>query len=219
MKMTLEKKAELDAALQSGDPLKAEQLAYHLGVDPKNVPRIAEAFGLKPEGRIYPWRRVWWQIHGTDGIQLANHLAVLNAKYPDSVILGGITDLEAELRKPLVDFAMMAERRGWKPDTLSKALREGRATLPFPMIDMGPRTRHFRALEVRLWVAEEITLDLPEPPEWSAAGNTTNTNRNEDAPATAAVKPNHDNCADSAPDTAKKAIFGAFGTPNRNSPT
>ena len=148
--------------------------------------------------------------------QLAWHLQDLKSKYPGSVTLGGIEDLEAELRKPLIDFAAMAEQRGRKPDTLSKALRQGRATLPFPVIDMGPRTRHFRALEVRLWVAEEIRLDLPPIPSWVTAAQRPEAASPEvpDAP-----EPVQEPETLISSDPVKKAIFGAFGTSNRNGPT
>ncbi|MEP2683600.1 MULTISPECIES: hypothetical protein [unclassified Sulfitobacter] len=224
---TPEKIADLNAALISGDPLTCEQLSWHLQVDPKHAPRIARSLGLAPQGRLYPWVRVWRAIHKTEGVQLVSHLAALRAKYPGSVTLSGIEDLEAELRKPLIDFATMAGILGEKPDTLSKALRQGRATLPFPMIDMGPRTRHFRALEVRLWVAEEITLDLPEPPKWGRAPRPEAASSEADD-ASAAADPDltgddqtaHANDdAGGTPDPVKKAIFGAFGAPNRNGPT
>lgn len=216
--MTPEKTAELNAALQSGAPLTTEQLAWHLQVDPKHAPRIARDFGLEKQDGLYPWVRIWRAIHKTEGIQLAQHLADMKAGYPGSVILGGIEDLAAELRKPLIDFAAMAGQRGRKPDTLSKALRRGRASLPFPMIDMGPRTRHFRALEVRLWVAEEISLDLPEPPEWGTVPRKEASKTGADE-APHAAEPVQKERAQGAHDPAKKAIFGAFAAPNRNGPT
>ncbi|WP_421904994.1 hypothetical protein [Mameliella sp.] len=227
MKRTPEEIAELNSALESGAPLTCEQLAWHLQVDPKHAPRIARAFGLEKQDGLYPWVRIWRAIHKTEGIQLARHLADLKARYPGSMILGGIEDLEAELRKPLLDFAAMAEQRGRKPDTLSKALRQGRATLPFSMIDMGPRTRHFRALEVRLWVVEEIALDLPEPPNWGRVPRPA-TARSQADDASAAADPGTTggdqttratDDAGGTPDPVKKAIFGHFGADSRNGPT
>lgn len=226
-KKTPQNIAELNAALESGAPLTVEQLAWHFQVDPKHAPRIARAFGLEKQDGLYPWVRIWRAIHKTEGIQLAQHLADLKARYPGSMTLSGIEDLEVELRKPLLDFAAMAEQQGRKPDTLGKALRQGRATLPFPMIDMGPRTRHFRALEVRLWVAEEIALDLPEPPKWGRAPRPEAASSQADDASAAAdpdltgddqtARANDD--AGGTPDPVKKAIFGAFGAPNRNGPT
>ena len=165
--MTPEKKAKLDAALVSSHQLTTELLAHHIGVDRKYAPGIARAFGLEAEGRTYPWRRIWRAIHSTEGALLSRHLADLKEKHPGSVILTGITDLESALRVPLIDFATMAERLGRKPDTLGKALREGRESLPFPMIYLAPRKRFFRDLEVRLWVQEEICLALPKPFKWA----------------------------------------------------
>ncbi len=217
-KKTPEEIAELNAALESGAPLTCEQLAWHLQVDPKHAPRIARAFGLEKQDGLYPWVRIWRAIHKTEGIQLAQHLADLRSRYPGSIILDGIKDLEVELRKPLLDFAAMAEHRGRKPDTLSKALRQGRATLPFPMIDMGPRTRHFRALEVRLWVVEEITLDLPQPPRWATAPRPVPARSDADH-APAAVKPSLEEEAKGTPDPVKKALFGHFAADCRNGPT
>lgn len=201
---------ELNAALRSGDPLTTEQLAWHLQVDPKHAPRIARSFGLEPEGRLYPWRRIWRHMHGTEGVQLAQHLQDLKAKYPGSMILGGIKDLEAELRVPLIDFAAMFEKRGRKHNMLSKALREGRETLPFPMIDMGPRTRHFRALEVRLWVRERICLDLPKPPSW-ATTTCVESSIVDDEDTSDAADPTMAENTPAAVDPAKEAIFGGFG--------
>ncbi|KZZ23104.1 hypothetical protein A3753_20100 [Sulfitobacter sp. HI0082] len=214
--MTPEKIADLNAAVKSGDPLNTEQLAWHLQVDPKHAPRIARDFGLEKQDDLYPWVRIWRAIHKTEGIHLAQHLVNLKAKYPGSIILDGIEDLEVELRKPLLDFAAMAEHRGRKPDTLSKALRQGRATLPYPMIDMGPRTRHFRALEVRLWVVEEIRLALPPIPSWVTAAQRPEAASPEvpDAP-----EPVQEPETLRSPDPVKKAIFGAFGASNRNGPT
>ncbi len=206
--MKFEKIAALDIALKSGDPLTTEQLGFHLGVDCKHAPRIAKASGLEPENRRYPWRRIWRYIHGTEGAQLARHLDDLKEQFPGSVILSGIEDLEAALRAPLIDFATMAARRGCKPDTLSKGLRQGRVTLPFPKIDLGPRTRLFRPLEVQLWCQEEIRLDLPKLPNWVTVPEPcTETAASDDDEGLVSVDPT------------KKAIFGGFAGDNRNHPT
>jgi hypothetical protein len=221
-----EKIEKLNAALKSGGALNIEQLAWHCGVNPKHAPRIAKKKGLQPDiGRRYSWRRVWRCIHGTEGSQLARHLATLKKRHPDSMILAGIDDFEAALRVPLINFANMAGRLGEKPDTLSKAVFQGRATLPFPMIDMGPRKRHFRELEVRLWVEEEISLDLPEPPAWFK--------QTSPVPEAAEEGPTPTEAADAATpieqaevdgvvtsvDPRTKAVFGQFASDSRNNLT
>jgi hypothetical protein len=189
---TPEEIEKLNVALKSGGALNIEQLAWHCGVNPKHAPGIAQKKGLQLDiGRRYSWRRVWLYIHGTDGSQLARHLAILKERHPGSMILAEIDDLEAALRVPLINFANMAGRLGEKPDTLSKAVLQDRATLPFPMIDLGPRKRHFRELEVRLWVEEEISLDLPEPPAWLK--------QTSPAPQAAEEAPTPTEAADAAP--------------------
>jgi hypothetical protein len=219
-KITPGKQAELDAALGAGDPLTIEQLAWHLQVDPKHAPKIARSFGLEPEGRTYPWRRIWRHIHGTEGTRLPDHLTGVTAQHPNSVILGKIEDLQAALRRPLIDFATMARRLGQKPDTLSKALRQGRATLPFPMIDMGERLRRFRALEVRLWVEEEIALDLPRPPEWATPAKGKTATHADVADGAGAVAPQPCSRDDQqSTDPLKKAVFGHFAAGSPTYPT
>lgn len=214
--MMPQRTAELNAALESGEPLTIEQLAYHLSVDRKYAPQIARSFGLKPEGHTYPWRRIWRHIHGIEGTRLLGHLAKLKAQYPGSVLLDEIDDLGAALRTPLISFAAMAARLGRKPDTLSKALRDGRETLPFPMIRLGLRTRNFRDLEVRLWVEEEIRLELPAPPvwlDWTAVPS----DPAEQALSPAQGIPAPANMGQSPLDQVKKAIFGGFAEQSRSS--
>jgi len=229
---TSEKTEELNAILRSGDPLNIEQLAWHCGVDPKNAPGVAKALGLQPDiGRRYPWRRIWRHIHGTEGTQLAAHLVTLKERYPSSTILAAIEDLEPALRIPLIDFATMASRLGQKPDTLAKAIREGRVVLPFSMIVLGTRKRHFRLLEVRLWIEEEICLDLPAPPAWVATcarSIATLPHDGDEAAAENVVAPiipaeaggtdAADTSVAAAPtaDPAIKAIFGGFTNNSRN---
>lgn len=210
---TPEEIEKLNAALKSGDPLNIEQLAWHCGVSPKNAPAFAKAFGLEPDiGRRYPWRRIWRHIHRTEGTQLAGYLAILKERHPSSMIFGGIEDLEAALRVPLIDFAIMAERLGEKPDTLAKSVRQGRVILPFPIIKLGPRKRHFRPLEVQLWVEEEIRLDLPKPPSWTTDQKETNEPTTSVDPATADE-------ASTPVDPATKVVFGQFASDSRNNPT
>lgn len=222
---TPEEIEKLNAALKGG-ALNIEQLAWHCGVNPKHAPAIAKESGLKPDvGRRYPWRRVWRHIHGTEGSQLAGYLATMKKRHPGSMILAGIDDLEAALRVPLIDFANMAARLGQKPDTLAKAVRQRRVSLPFPMIKLGPRKRHFRLLEVRLWVEEEISLDLPEPPAWlkqtspvpeAAEENPTPT---EAADAETPIEQAEIDGAVTSVDPGTKAVFAQFGSGRGNNTT
>jgi len=207
------KKAEeidrLEAQIRSGQPLSLRALAHHLHVDADKAREIVTKSNLELEGSTYPWRRIWRAIHGIEGSQLGNHLTALKESHPDSLTLGKITDLEAELRAPLISFAVMADRRGKQPDTLAKALRQGRETLPYPVLDFGPRTRLFRSLEVRLWEEEGITLDLPQPlilpkpaPEPTADVETQDPQEQPDI---------------STAEARKKALFAAFEAVNRTS--
>ena len=213
---TPEEIEKLNAALKSGGALNIEQLAWHCGVNPKNAPAIAKESGLKPDvGRRY----------GTERSQLAGHLATLKERHPGSIILAEIDALEAALRVPLIDFASMAARLGEKPDTLAKAVRQRRVSLPFPMIKLGPRKRHFRLLEVRLWVEEEISFDLPEPPAWLE--------QTSPAPEAAEEAPTPTEATDAATpikqaevgeavtsvDPRTKAVFGQFASDSGNNPT
>ena len=152
---------KLEGRLHSGAPLTATLLGFHLGVDRNTATRIAKAQGLAPEGSTYPWRRIWQQIHGIEGSQLAGHLDKLKSRHPKSAIIGGIEDLEAALRAPLVKFPGMAALLGTHPDTLRKQIKRGRE-LPFPVLDLGLRMQLYRPLDVVLWRDEELLLDLPD---------------------------------------------------------
>ncbi|OAN75461.1 hypothetical protein A8B81_16585 [Sulfitobacter pontiacus] len=219
---TSEEIEKLNNSLKSGAALNVEQLAWHFGVNPKNARGIAKKKGLHPDiGGRYSWRRTWRYIHGIEGSQLAWHLTMLKERYPGSMILAEIDDLEAALRVPLINFANMAGRLGERPDTLSKALFQGRATLPFPIIDMGPRKRLFREVEVRLWVDEEICLDLPVPPAWlNRTSPAHETAQAASAPTTAAAvtASTSQDVAVTSVDPATKAIFGHFETDSRINP-
>lgn len=219
-----QKTAEIDQYVRSGRPLSTEAMAHHLGVDRGKVAEIAKKRSLERDGSTYPWRRIWRAIYGIEGSDLANHLAELQARHPASKALSEIEDLEAELRKPLITFAEMALRRHMKPNTLSRRLKEGHETLPFPMIHMGNRLRHFRSLEVDLWITEEIRLDLPEPPVWvsdEANADATNVAAASKKEADVATLGDTDNAPVPSNDTpskaAKKAVFGAFKRDKRTS--
>lgn len=218
------KKTQLDQHVRSGRPLSTEALAHHLGVDRGKIADIVKKRGLAPEGSTYPWRRIWRAIYGIEGSDLANHLVDLQARHPNSKTLAEIEDLEAELRVPLINFSEMALRRDRKPNTLSRRLKEGHETLPFPIIHIGGRLRHFRPLEVDLWIREEISLVLPEPPDWvpdkvdadatdEAAVSKTESDvgtlgETDKAPLTSNDTPS---------DAAIKAAFGAFAPDKRTS--
>lgn len=198
-------KAELTNLVRSGRPLSKLALAHHLGVDRAKSAEITKKRHLKRDGISFPWRRIWPAIYGIEGSDLAEHLAKLQARHPGSKALANIDDLEAELREPLISFAEMALRRDMKPNTLSKRLKEGRESLPFPAIQLGSRLRHFRPLEVDLWIAEEIQLDLPPPPVWvcdESNAEVDGSQNGEQAPVP------------SEPEDIKKVLFAGFA-PNR----
>jgi hypothetical protein len=200
---------QLDEQIRSGNPLTVEALANHLNVDRKKATIIAKAFGLAPECGRYSWLRIWRAIHGIEGARLAKHLDEMKAQYPDSVILDKVKDLEAALRTQLIDFDAMANCRGLVTNTLSRALREGRQSLPFQTINLSKRARHYRPLEVTLWVQEGIHLNPPKPPSWAAAKSNGSTPKNE----TSASNPRN---ANGPVDTVKKDVFGAFAGNTRN---
>jgi len=156
-----EEARKLKVHLHSGRPLTAKVLGYHLaGAYRETATKIAKAQGLAPEGSTYPWRRIWRQVHGIEGSNLATHLDRLKSRHPKSAILGEIADLEAALRAPTVKFPGMAALLGEHPDTLRKQIKRGRV-LPFPVIDLGIRMQLYRPLDVVLWRDEERLLDLP----------------------------------------------------------
>jgi hypothetical protein len=206
---TAKESKRFEAQIRSGRPLSLKALAYHLNVDEDKARHIVKKSNLEREGSTYPWRRIWRAIHGTEGSQLGSHLAALKEGHPDSQILDRIADLDAELRAPLISFATMAVLRGKEPDTLSKALRQGREMLPYPIMEFGPRTRLFRPLEVRLWEHEGILLNLPRPliiptpePEITADCETQNSQPQPDL---------------SSPEGRKKALFGNGGADSQTS--
>lgn len=145
----------------SSDAINREGLARHLAVERSTLPRILDSLGLEPIAGRFPWRRVFRSVHGVEGARFHGHLDWLRRQHA-SPILDMITDLEAELRNPLLSFAEMARTLGVRPGTLSRAPREGRQTLPITMIRLGPRLRRFRPLEVLLWRDEGILLRLPQ---------------------------------------------------------
>tara|TARA_R100001369_G_scaffold73107_1_gene101608 strand:+ start:4042 stop:4686 length:645 start_codon:yes stop_codon:yes gene_type:complete len=200
-------KTDLTTFVRSGRPLSKLALAHHLGVDRAKSASIAKKRHLKCDGITYPWRRIWPAIYGIKGSDLEAHLAELKTRHPDSKALANIKDLEAELRAPLISFAEMALRRDMKPNTLSRRVKEGREILPFPPIQLGGRLRHFRPLEVDLWIKEEIQLDLPLPPAWTPEKRNDDTGGSQNEPDSAThgeCKPDPD---PSDPESIKKAIF------------
>jgi hypothetical protein len=190
--------------LHSGRPLTTKVLGHHLDVDRNTAARIAKAQGLESEGTTYPWRRIWRQLHDIESSGLATHLDALMARHPKSKILGGIEDLEADLRTPLVKFPGMAALLKEHPDTLRKQIKKGTRSLPFPVLDLGPRMQLYRPLDVILWRAEEILLDLPvavqrapKPAADTSAGEMVET------------------CPETPAESRKKVIFGAAARSKR----
>lgn len=148
----------------------------------KTLDKVLARVGLTGISDTYPWRRIFRAVHGTEAALLPGYLAELKARCgtpefldtedPDerasaraaaqgSTIIDGITDLERALKEPLWSFERMACELGKKPNTLSKALREGRVVLPIRAITLGPRLRLYLPLEVVLWRDDAILLDLP----------------------------------------------------------
>ncbi|MGP6090006.1 hypothetical protein [Antarctobacter jejuensis] len=149
--------------------------------------RKALAAGLTPMAGRYSWRQVWRRIHGIDSAQLPHHLLELQARHPASPILNEINNLEEALKEPLWKFPAMARALGQTPDTLSKALRQGRATLPFPVISFG-QMRLYRPLDVRLWGQEGLLLDLPRYAEAPSPAPASRASKAQPGPATAGEK-------------------------------
>lgn len=139
--------------------LNQRQLAKHLSVNRTKIEEIVGDYELEPMHGLYLWHRVFRQIHGIERTALARHLSLLKLRY--GTALSNIVDLETELRAPLLTFEEVALRLGKKPDTLAKAIRQGRDALPFPTLNLGPRIRRYRPLEVSLWIDQGIMLDFP----------------------------------------------------------
>jgi hypothetical protein len=217
--------------------LNKKQLAEHLSVGCyKTVDEILAQTGLRPAFGSYPWRRILRAVHGTEGALLPGHLASLKARHgtspfdhiadaaereverakaTGSPLIDEIEDLEAALKEPLWSFAEMARELGEKPDTLSKALRQKRRSLPFPTLQLGTRLRLYRPLEVRLWRDEEILLELPAALRIVAASPPA------EAPVVAweqtaeSDAPTGDADAPTPAEEVKKAIFGGFAGNSR----
>lgn len=217
--------------------LNKAELGVHLSVRcSKTLKKILKTINLDTVAGSYPWRRIWRAVHQTEGSWLAGHLAQLNSRHPDSPILGVIEDLEAELTVPLWTFDQMARALGKVPDTLSKALRQGRATLPIATLQLGPRLRCYRPLEVCLWRDEGILLALPKPvklvartPQAAkvagknsagiAAPDTAAAGRRTAAPVpTPLAGAAEGTPAPEAADQAKKVVFGGFEGRSRKNP-
>ena len=196
------------------DSMTATELGAHLGVScSKTRARIVARTGLEPVAGRYPWRRVLRCIHGTEGHLLAGRLAELKAAHgtpacpqiadpgaragaQGAPLIDALDDLEEALKAPLWSFERMSRILGKRPDTLAKALRQGRLALPFPTLQLGPRLRLYRPLEVRLWCEDGIRLALPPAMTVPAP----------QSPAATAARP-----AEAPAETARKVVFGGFG--------
>lgn len=190
--------------LSGAQSITKADLARHLNVDPTSVDRIAASVGLKSIAGRYPWRRIWRTIHKTEGALLKNHHTTLTAC--GSPILDDIKNFEEELKTPLWDFPQMARFLGRKPETLARAIREGRVKLRFTELNFGRRTRRYRPLEVLMWRDERLLLDLPEYVQTTAASVTQNSdNGKADLPSVIPQNPQ------------EKALFGAYASNKRRS--
>lgn len=184
----------------SGRSLNQRELCAHLSVNKSSIKTITSRFGLESISGKYPWRRVLTTIHGVETRKLSDRLQSLKSKYPNSSILDGIVDLESELDAALWNFEQVSKALGFSPNTLSRAIKERRMRLPIRQIDLGPRKRMYRPLEVMLWRDEGIILKLPKA------------RPNQALPETEATALSSSGEAQS-PEV--EAIFGAFGTNNR----
>ena len=186
----------LTAALLANENLSLTELAFHLDVDRDTASLIARAHGLALGNGQHPWGRIFRRLHEVEATRLPAHLADLKAlRLPG---IDDIDDLERALRRPLIDFARMAKALGSKPDTLSKALRQGRMALPFPTFVLGERLRRYRPLEVEFWRDHGVLLELPAPLA---------------AVRSAAPKKAEPTAPDTSPEPTtdvRKAVFGCF---------
>lgn len=196
-KYTPEKTEALTAALLANDTLSLAELAFHLDVDRGTASSIAGAHGLDLGTGHHSWGRIFRRLHAVEPARLPALLANLKARGVPGI--EDIDDLERALRQPLIDFARMARALGSKPDTLSKALRQGRVTLPFPTIGLGGRLRHYRPLDVALWRDHGVLLELPAP--LAAVRSAAPENAEPTAPDTGSPDPATE---------VRKAVFGGF---------
>lgn len=192
----------LEAALLANDTLSLKELAFHLGVDRDTAAAITRDRGLDLGTARCPWGRIWRRLHKVEPSRLPAHLADLKER--DLPGLEAVEDLERALRRQLLDFGRMARALGSKPDTLSKAVRQGRVTLPFPAIVLGKRLRRYRPLEVELWRDHELLLGLPAP--IAVAG---------DGDAAETAEAGGDAIASTAEQEIRKAVFGSFAANKR----
>jgi hypothetical protein len=198
--------------------LNQKQLAEHLSVNRTKIDEIAVKAGLEPLHGLYPWRRIFRQVHGTERSSLAAHLDTLRVRY--GTALPHFSDLETELRAPLLTFEEVAYRLGKKPDTLAKAIRQGRDALPFPTLVLGTRIRRYRPLEVKLWIDHGIALDLPSfKPDFRT--NKKVTAKDSEASASGSQKLANVSSGEAregliaANESTKNALFGAFSSSKR----
>lgn len=145
------------------------ELCRHLSVERSSIKQIVRRKQLINFAGLYPWHQIWRAVHGIEGTLLSTHLDKLRLQHRNSSILAEIEDLETALKTPLIDFAAMASLLGVKPNTLSRRLADGRETLPFPSVNLGPRKRMFRPLEVLMWREEGLLLDLPKARDTDAS--------------------------------------------------
>jgi hypothetical protein len=204
-----DKVEHLTRVLYSRERLSKAATAFHLDIDRGTLPDVAAKLGLEAEGGRYPWRRIFRVIHKVEPTKIAGWLA--QAKADGLPGLGDIEDLERALKEPLIDFDVMARALGWKPDTLSNAMCEGRFVLPFPTFELGPRLRRYRPLDVRLWRDAEVRLDLPEPYQPPASAPTATTCTAEALPRRCGRTCRGNATTGTAEAALGEAVFGVFG--------
>ena len=110
-----------------------DALAEHLRVDRRTVPVIAERHKLVPIGTMYPWPRIWLQLHRIE-------------PPPE--------DLWPALQAPLMKPEEVAARCGYRQvASFDAARRADRIKMPPGLIILGDRTRRWRPAEFEPWLS------------------------------------------------------------------
>lgn len=141
-------------------PMSRQELCDYLQVTSSKLHDVLRKTDLSVTARTYPWRRVCSEVLGLQPFVLRSWHDAAKEQI-GSEVLRAVTDIELKLREPLVTFDQMSRSLGCLPDTLSKALRQGRLCLPFTVLSFGERTRRYFPLEVCAWRDEGIAINLP----------------------------------------------------------
>lgn len=173
--------------------LSQTELALHLAVDRASVKSIAGKCGLAQDFGRYSWRRILRHVHKID----PTRLEPLGEQLSDALVRLGGGSIQDQLREPLMTFEQVAQALGYRPDTLSKAARQGRIELPVPTLFLGPRLRRFRPLDLRVWKDFGVAIPYPVPATPTEFGTE--------------LKPAGSPNLARPPESAVALVFGAFG--------